>query len=133
MPPEDVLRAIAAARGEAICVPTMTTAPAWRRIAPDDLSVTCVGFMGGASAMGLGLAMVSNQSGVGRGYFDMDAVERVNARAEGVLREDRVHPRRLGHVLIVSPDSEATIRFFTHGVGFKVSDYAGFTGNAFMR
>lgn len=60
-------------------------------------------------------------------------VERVNARAEGVLREGRVKPRRLGHVLIVSPDSEATIRFFTEGVGFKVSDYAGITGNAFMR
>jgi phosphonopyruvate decarboxylase len=55
--PEDVLRAIAAARGDAICIPTMTTAPAWREIAPDDLSVTCVGFMGGASAMGLGLAL----------------------------------------------------------------------------
>lgn len=57
MKPEDVLRAIAAARGEAICVPTMTTAPAWRTIAPDDLSVTCVGFMGGASSLGLGLAL----------------------------------------------------------------------------
>ncbi|PYM34943.1 MAG: thiamine pyrophosphate-binding protein [Candidatus Rokuibacteriota bacterium] len=57
MKPEDVLRAIAAARGEAICIPTMTTAPAWREIAPDDVSVTCVGFMGGASAMGLGLAL----------------------------------------------------------------------------
>ncbi len=57
MKPEDVLRAIAAARGDAICIPTMTTAPAWREIAPDDLSVTCVGFMGGASALGLGLAL----------------------------------------------------------------------------
>ncbi len=57
MKPEDVLRAIAAARGDAICVPTMTTAPAWRTLAPDDLSVTCVGFMGGASALGLGLAL----------------------------------------------------------------------------
>ncbi len=57
MKPEDVLRAIAAARGDAICVPTMTTAPAWRTIAPDDLSVTCVGFMGGASSIGLGLAL----------------------------------------------------------------------------
>ncbi len=55
--PEDVLRAIAAARGDAICVPTMTTAPAWRDIAPDDLSITCVGFMGGASSLGLGLAL----------------------------------------------------------------------------
>lgn len=57
MKPEDVLRAIASARGDAICVPTMTTAPAWRTLAPDDLSVTCVGFMGGASALGLGLAL----------------------------------------------------------------------------
>jgi phosphonopyruvate decarboxylase len=55
--PEDALRALAAERGEAIVVPTMTTAPAWRRIAPGDLSVTCVGFMGGASSLGLGLAL----------------------------------------------------------------------------
>src|SRR5438128_9849246 len=55
--PEDILRAIAAARGNAICVPTMTTSPAWRTLAPDDLSVTCVGFMGGASSLGLGLAL----------------------------------------------------------------------------
>src|SRR3989304_4705314 len=54
--PEDALRAIAAVRGDAICVPTMTTAPAWREIAPEDLSVTCVGFMGGASSLGLGAA-----------------------------------------------------------------------------
>jgi phosphonopyruvate decarboxylase len=57
MKPEDVLQVIAAARGDAICVPTMTTSPAWRTIAPDDLSVGCVGFMGGASSMGLGLAL----------------------------------------------------------------------------
>ena len=57
MKPEAVLRAIATARGDAICVPTMTTAPAWRAIAPDDLSITCVGFMGGASSLGLGLAL----------------------------------------------------------------------------
>src|SRR5207247_783493 len=55
--PEDALRAIAAARGDALCVPTMTTAPAWRTIAPNDLSVGCVGFMGGASSLGLGLAL----------------------------------------------------------------------------
>src|SRR5215510_12695099 len=57
MKPEDVLRIIAAARGDAICVPTMTTAPAWRDIAPDDLSIVCQGFMGGASTLGLGLAL----------------------------------------------------------------------------
>jgi phosphonopyruvate decarboxylase len=57
MTPEQVLRLVAARRGDAICVPTMTTAPAWRAIAPDDLSIGCVGFMGGASSLGLGLAL----------------------------------------------------------------------------
>src|SRR3989454_10744917 len=57
--PEDVLRAIAAARGDAVCVPTMTTSPAWRTLAPDDLSIGCVGFMGGASSLGLGLALAT--------------------------------------------------------------------------
>ena len=57
MRPEDVLKTIAEARGTAICVPTMTTAPAWRGLAPGDLSVTCTGFMGGASSIGLGLAL----------------------------------------------------------------------------
>jgi sulfopyruvate decarboxylase subunit beta len=57
MKPEEVLRAIAAVRGDALCVPTMTTAPAWRDLAPDDLSIGCVGFMGGASSLGLGLAL----------------------------------------------------------------------------
>ena len=57
MKPEEVLRLIARERGDAICVPTMTTSPAWRTIAPDDLSVGCVGFMGGASSIGLGLAL----------------------------------------------------------------------------
>jgi phosphonopyruvate decarboxylase len=57
MKPEDALHVLAAQRGDAVVVPTMTTAPAWRRIAPGDLSVTCVGFMGGASSLGLGLAL----------------------------------------------------------------------------
>ena len=57
MKPEEILKLIAAQRGSAICVPTMTTSPAWRTLAPDDLSVACVGFMGGASSIGLGLAL----------------------------------------------------------------------------
>jgi sulfopyruvate decarboxylase subunit beta len=57
MKPEEVLKVIAEVRGDAIVIPTMTTATAWREIAPDDLSVSCVGFMGGASSMGLGIAL----------------------------------------------------------------------------
>jgi phosphonopyruvate decarboxylase len=57
MKPEEILKIIAEGRGDAICVPTMTTSPAWRTLAPGDLSVGCTGFMGGASSMGLGLAL----------------------------------------------------------------------------
>src|SRR5438309_4777358 len=57
MKPEEVLTLIAANRGTAVCIPTMTTAPAWRTIAPDDLSATCAGFMGGASSLGLCIAL----------------------------------------------------------------------------
>src|SRR5580692_2773604 len=34
----------------------------------------------------------------------------------------RVQPRRLGHVVVGSLDQEASQRFFTEGLGFKVSD-----------
>jgi phosphonopyruvate decarboxylase len=57
MKPEDVLQVIADMRGDAVCVPTMTTSPAWRQIAGNERSVGCVGFMGGASSIGLGIAL----------------------------------------------------------------------------
>ncbi len=55
--PLDALRAIAEQRGEAIAVSTMTTVEPWHRFSPSDLNVTCLGFMGGASSLGLGLAL----------------------------------------------------------------------------
>src|SRR5436190_22236762 len=57
MKPEEVLTLIAANRGTAVFIPTKTTAPAWRSIAPVDLSAACAGFMGGASSLGLGIAL----------------------------------------------------------------------------
>jgi catechol 2,3-dioxygenase-like lactoylglutathione lyase family enzyme len=49
-------------------------------------------------------------------------VDRQNNRAPGILRETPIRPRKLGHVVIGTPDAEATQRFFVQGVGFKVSD-----------
>lgn len=60
-------------------------------------------------------------------------VERVNQRAAGLLRDQPVKPRRLGHVALVSGESESSLKFFTDGLGFKVSDYAGDKSSAFMR
>ncbi|WP_217575025.1 VOC family protein [Streptomyces sp. GbtcB7] len=48
--------------------------------------------------------------------------DRANGRAPGVERENRIQPRKLGHLVIGSVDQEATQRFFTEGLGFKISD-----------
>ncbi|KUO10304.1 VOC family protein [Streptomyces sp. DSM 15324] len=56
------------------------------------------------------------------GYNAPGDVVRDTSRAPGVLRETRVRPRKLGHVVFGSTDQPATERFFTEGLGFKVSD-----------
>ena len=62
--PEDALRALAEHTTDDLVVPTMTTAPAWRDIAPESAAVACVGFMGGASSIGLGLALAQPEKRV---------------------------------------------------------------------
>jgi catechol 2,3-dioxygenase-like lactoylglutathione lyase family enzyme len=47
---------------------------------------------------------------------------RPDVRAPGVLRSDRVRPRRLGHVVLGSTDQAWSQTLFTSGLGFKVSD-----------
>jgi catechol 2,3-dioxygenase-like lactoylglutathione lyase family enzyme len=47
---------------------------------------------------------------------------RVNNRAPGLDRTGPVRPRRLGHVVLGSVDQPSSQRFFTEGLGFKVSD-----------
>lgn len=48
--------------------------------------------------------------------------DRGAGRAPGVLREDPVRPRKLGHVVIGSVDQAASQRFFTDGIGLAISD-----------
>jgi sulfopyruvate decarboxylase subunit beta len=95
MKPEDVLKVIAANRGDAICVPTMTTGPAWREMAPDDLSVGCVGFMGGASSLGLGLALARPERRVV--VFDGDGSLLMQLGSLATIAGAR--PRNLIHLL----------------------------------
>jgi sulfopyruvate decarboxylase subunit beta len=95
MKPEEVLKVIAANRGDAICVPTMTTGPAWREMAPDDLSVGCVGFMGGASSLGLGLALARPERRVV--VFDGDGSLLMQLGSLATIAGAR--PRNLIHLL----------------------------------
>lgn len=46
-------------------------------------------------------------------------------RAPFIARVEPVRPRKLGHAVIGSTDLETTMKFFTDGLGFKVSDYMG--------
>jgi catechol 2,3-dioxygenase-like lactoylglutathione lyase family enzyme len=55
-------------------------------------------------------------------YNGPDNAERQNHRAPAVLREKPIRPRKLGHVVLGTPDAEASRSFFEEGVGFKVSD-----------
>ena len=50
-------------------------------------------------------------------------VHRPNARAHGAHPRPR-SPRRLGHVVIGTPDIESTKRFLIEGLGFRLSDEA---------
>ena len=60
------------------------------------------------------------------------STERLNERAEGIDRVGPVHPRKLGHVVLGSPDVEVTRRLIVEGLGFKVSDEVAGIG-AFLR
>jgi len=59
-------------------------------------------------------------------------LERPDVRAPALTRAGPVRPRKLGHAVLGSTDSERTASFFTDGLGFKVSDRIKGAG-AFLR
>lgn len=65
-------------------------------------------------------------------YNGPGRTERPNVRAPGIERQGPVRPRKLGHVVIGSVDAPTTQRFFTDGIGFKISDQVAGRA-AFMR
>jgi catechol 2,3-dioxygenase-like lactoylglutathione lyase family enzyme len=48
--------------------------------------------------------------------------DRGSRRADAVLRDGAVRPRKLGHVVLGSTDLASSQRFFIEGIGFKISD-----------
>jgi len=53
----EALRAIAQHRGESVVISTMQVVQPWHALSPSPLNMTCIGFMGGASTLGLGIAL----------------------------------------------------------------------------
>ncbi|HLZ73000.1 MAG TPA: thiamine pyrophosphate-dependent enzyme [Dehalococcoidia bacterium] len=53
----DALRAIAQHRDQRIVVSTMQVLRPWHALSPSELNLSCIGFMGGASTLGLGVAL----------------------------------------------------------------------------
>ncbi len=65
-------------------------------------------------------------------YNGPGRLERQGTRAPGIVRTERVLPRKLGHAVLATTDLEVTQAFFTDGLGFKISDYIKDAG-AFLR
>src|SRR5712692_2628499 len=60
----DVLRAVAEQRDGKVVVATMTVLEPFRAVSPSELNIGCVGFMGGASSLGLGVALARPERNV---------------------------------------------------------------------
>ena len=58
---------------------------------------------------------------------------RTDARSPAVTETAPARPRKLGHVVVGSPDAALSRRFFVDGIGFRVSDEVPGIGAAFMR
>ena len=65
-------------------------------------------------------------------YNQPGRTPRVGARGASARRQGRVQPRKLGHAVVGTADHVQTVRFFTEGIGFKVSDRIKEVG-AFLR
>ena len=98
----------------------------------DTASVSAVEIHSGARTLIKVLPRISQDPAVLEPYNGPGRSERQNARAPGILREVPIRPRKLGHVVIGTPDAGASQRFFVDGVGFKVSDQVRGAA-AFMR
>ncbi len=59
--------------------------------------------------MGFGLVVITNQSGIGRGFFDLGQLQRVHERLEGLLQAEGIHLDGL-YVCPHTPDDNCDCR-----------------------
>jgi catechol 2,3-dioxygenase-like lactoylglutathione lyase family enzyme len=85
-------------------------------------SVSALETQSGVRAVVTVLPRISQESTPTGPYNGPGRSERENRRAPAIVRDGPVRPRRLGHVVVGTPDVEASQRFFVDGIGFAVSD-----------
>jgi catechol 2,3-dioxygenase-like lactoylglutathione lyase family enzyme len=86
------------------------------------VSVSALEIHSGARVVVAIIPRISQVPAVIDRYNAPGQVERSNRRAPAISREGPIRPRKLGHVVIGTPDAEASQRFFVDGIGFKISD-----------
>ena len=92
------------------------------QVEQDELSVTAIEPVAGFRAVVQVAPRLVQPEIPATPYNGPGRLERTEPRAPGIVREGPVRPRKLGHVVMGSVDLDATLRFFTDGLGFKVSD-----------
>jgi catechol 2,3-dioxygenase-like lactoylglutathione lyase family enzyme len=85
-------------------------------------SVSAVEIHSGARVVVEITPRISQEPAVIGPYNGPGRAERRDERSPGVLRDGPIRPRKLGHVVVGTPDADASQRFFVDGIGFKVSD-----------
>ncbi len=101
-------------------------------VARTDTSVTAVEKATGTRASVEIAPRVTQHAVPATPYNGPGRYERQGTRAPGIMRQERVQPRKLGHAVLATTDLQATQSFFTDGLGFLVSDYIKDAG-AFLR
>ncbi len=78
---------------------------------------------------GLGLAVVTNQSAIGRGYFDLGRLDEVHTRLIDVLAAERVHLDGI-YVCPHLPDDDCACRKPRPGLALQAARELGFVPSA---
>ena len=96
MPLDSALDILARRRGDAVVVSTMTALAPWRARAGSDRDLICLGFMGGASTLGLGVALARPELPV----WVLDGDGSLEMQLGSLVTIGNAAPRRFLHVVL---------------------------------
>lgn len=75
--------------------------------------------------MGLGIAVVTNQSGIARGYFDLARLDSIHDRLKEILAKEHIAIDGI-YICPHSPDDDCTCRKPLPGMGLQAAKELGF-------